>query len=97
MATNPPGNDLDAGISQPTFSPYKKREDTRTILAYLIVGTVPLIVVAGVIAFVFRLVNPGETKDFVVALLGPVGGISGAVIGFYFGERAASDKARTGP
>jgi hypothetical protein len=36
----------------------------------------------------------GEVKDLAVALLGPTVGVAGAVVGFYFGEKAESTRSR---
>ena len=82
----------DLGILEPTFDPIEKREDTRTTLAVLIVLTVPAIVATACFAFLFQSAKVADLRDFTVGILGPVGGIVGAVVGFYFGSEHARRK-----
>jgi hypothetical protein len=67
-----------------------RREDARTAISLMIVGTFAFII-AGAFVLFFRVPNPSadEIVKFCQALIGPVAGIVGAVTGFYFGASQA--------
>lgn len=66
----------------------RHREWTRSILAWLIVGSVPGVVAAAWIAFLLQLSTPDNIRDISSYTLAAVTGLGGAVMGFYFGERS---------
>lgn len=85
-----------ADVSRPELAPFDpapQREWTRTILATLVVATVPVTVAAACIGWLFLGIKAAEIKDVAIALVGTVGGLAGAVVGFYFGERRRGGRA----
>jgi uncharacterized iron-regulated membrane protein len=72
----------------------EKLESTRSLLALALVLTIPFVVVVSSIAFLWRLQSVANIRDFAIAILGAVTGISGAVVGFYFGEKAGREEER---
>jgi hypothetical protein len=73
------------------YDPAKQREWTRTLLAGLVVGTVPIVILVASAAWLLHLATAAEVKDVAVALIGTVAGLAGAVLGFYFGEKKRTD------
>jgi len=82
-----------------------RRERWRGYLGLSVIATIPIIVVTSCIAFLFGALAPttgsasnaltllNDIKDFAVAALSPVAGISGAILGFYFGEKVGEARA----
>ena len=87
LADQPEEVAAETDVAVPTFNLYRHREWTRTVLAYIIVGTVPFIVVVSLVGLLAHWAPASDIKDLSIALLGAVVGVAGAVIGFYFGER----------
>ncbi|MEA2617761.1 MAG: hypothetical protein QOE72_3544 [Chloroflexota bacterium] len=75
------------GLSLPTGRQVPEEGWTRNILAILFASTIPLIIVASYLGLLTERANVQAVKDLSTALLGPVIGIVGAVVGFYFSER----------
>jgi hypothetical protein len=74
-------------LSLPTGRQVPEEGWTRNILAILFASTIPLIIVASYLGLLTERANVQAVKDLSTALLGPVIGIVGAVVGFYFSER----------
>ena len=78
------------------YDPGREREGVRGWIAkalfWLIVG---LMVVLG-LGLLFKALLIGDVEKFVANLLTPILTLFGAVMGFYFGERASSDQQRRG-
>jgi hypothetical protein len=67
----------------------RMREGVRPWVAILVIGPVWIAEIFAWIEFFFRVTDPKpvEVEAFAIALLGPLIGVTGAVVGFYFGER----------
>jgi hypothetical protein len=79
-------------IEQKPFDPRRMRELIRFWLALMIVGTIPLVIVGIFIGVLTHQLGVSEAKDLALALLGVMGGLTGAILGFYYAaERAAKD------
>ena len=67
----------------------RMREGVRPWVAVLVIGPIWIAEIFAWIEFFFRVADPKpvEVEAFAIALLGPLIGITGAVVGFYFGER----------
>jgi hypothetical protein len=63
---------------------------TRRRLAYALLALLAVLVVASVIAM-FTNVDLQRIKDVMTLTLGPVAGLVGAVVGFYFGAKTGSE------
>jgi hypothetical protein len=69
----------------------RTRERMRGVLACLVLACVPMVVLTAAVAFLMGGIEPSShfdvtaVKDFAVSVLSPVVGLSGAVLGFYFG------------
>ena len=67
-----------------------QRELVRSILAVVIIATVPAIILLAFVSEYTRS-QTGATengiKELAIGLMGPAVGVAGAVVGFYFGER----------
>jgi hypothetical protein len=68
-----------------------RREDARTAISLVIVGSFAFIIAAAFVVFVWRAPNPSvdDIVKFCQVLISPVAGIVGAVTGFYFGATQA--------
>jgi hypothetical protein len=73
----------------------RMREDARTRIAYIIVGSLAFIVLAtfATIWLHAEIKSADDIVKIVQAVLSPVAGIVGAVMGFYFGARQAQPVA----
>jgi len=67
----------------------RMREGVRPWVAVLVIGPVWIAEIFAWIEFFVRVSTPTpvEVEAFAIALLGPLIGVTGAVVGFYFGER----------
>jgi amino acid transporter len=70
----------------------RRREDVRQYIALISLGSLALLVIFSfvlmfIVLFRTNSVQLSEVKDIIVVIIGPVTGIVGAVVGFYFGER----------
>ena len=76
------------GLAAPgTYDPIRALGETRSSLAHLLVVIVAIALLAPWVAFAFHY-DPAQVKDLTVIVSGPIVGLLGAVLGFYFGERS---------
>jgi uncharacterized membrane protein len=82
----------------------KRREDTRRRIAYALIGTLVIVVVASFVYIILLSFKANELSlDALVAviqaigttLLAPLTGLIGAVVGFYYGGQTAVQGSQT--
>jgi hypothetical protein len=61
-----------------------RRESTRTILAFVVVGLVGAL---AVLIAIWVLANDGDAQAVITGVFTPIIGIAGTVLGFYFGSK----------
>lgn len=83
-------------VARGEYSPQATREpiesQVQMWLAFMLIGLIALIVLTSCVVFAVGSLWLGKVdlpsiKDFALAMLGPLGGLAGTVLGFYYGER----------
>jgi uncharacterized membrane protein YeaQ/YmgE (transglycosylase-associated protein family) len=72
-----------------------KRENTRRFVAYILLAYLGAILIVGLVTLFTEGVPLQRAKDILGLLVGPVIGLVGTVVGFYFGAQTVRDV--TGP
>jgi hypothetical protein len=67
------------------------QEKTRTGLAYFLVALLALLVLAAVVVMFVTDIDNARVKDIFGLTFGPIVGLVGTVIGFYFGAESAKE------
>jgi len=61
-----------------------RRESTRTILAFVVVGLVGAL---AILIAIWVLAKDGDPQSVITGIFTPIIGIAGTVLGFYFGSK----------
>lgn len=97
-ATEPPGTEKlpeDKPLADVTpFNPELWHERVRTGVAIAVIGAVILEALILTVAFVAGDVAPSALSAATAAIITPLVGIAGTVLGFYFGTQRAGGSAR---
>lgn len=78
---------IDLGLRTTSYNPDPGRDRTRARLAYLLTGAVLAIVLTALLFVATGAMETSDLESVSAALLTPVIGLVGTVLGFYFGQQ----------
>lgn len=70
----------------------ESQERTRASLAYAVIGILAVLVGAGIAGMFLRGISAQQATQMFGLLFGPIIGLVGTVVGFYFGAKTASEQ-----
>jgi hypothetical protein len=82
---------IELNLQTTPYNPDPGRDRTRARLAYLLTSTVLVIVLAALMLLVTGSLKTSDLESVSAALLTPVIGLVGTVLGFYFGQQRSGN------